>query len=408
MNDSGVTSEVHEASVLNGNENDSQAFRISRYHIKEDLENDAIEDQNTTMDEDIDESTPKRRRMKDTEMYSVSIYHLSVTPIDDVGLQLWRGALLLADYLIDQKMQLSHRLVVELGAGVGFLGVIMDMLSVPFYATDYTDEICSLTQRNLQLNQHMSGRLSGIPSSPQNSTGNVRKLDWCDVLDNPRNNDNEKNTEEDDKDITETGRSKPNKDEEEVEEEEASQVFAWSSDDRCLLCSSNVLFLAADVIYDDDLTDAFFVKLDTMMHVDEELWLSLEKRYNFTVADMAVVAHGYRRFLQIINALHHYYTSSSSSSSSSVAAASAAAAAASTHQHSAIPTTAFFPTDVSHKVNNDNNNNNSYSTDSTIHVMPSGRMFRGRPIPLDFPQRVLNYRRCDDLELWCISLHHQG
>ena len=391
MNDvGGVTSEVHEAALLE--DNDSQTLRISRYCIKNNHENDAAVDNTIIVeDQNNDESLPKRRRMIDTEVCSVSIYHLSVTPIDDVGLQLWRGAFLLADYLVEQKTQLCHRLIVELGAGVGFLGVIMDMLSLQFYATDYSDEICSLTQRNLQLNQHMHGRLSVIPSSQRSSAGIVRKLDWCDALNNPRNNDK-------DNDTTEEAGSTSNKNE---EVKKASQAFAWSHNDRCLLISSNVLFLAADVIYDDDLTDAFFVKLDTMMRVDEELWLSLEKRYNFTLADMAVVAHGYRKFLQIINALHRYNTSSSSS------------AASMTHQHSTIPTTSFLLTNDNdtihdkHKHNHDHNKHND-GTDSAIHRMPSGRVFRGRPIPLDFPQRVMNYNRCDGLELWCISLHFEG
>ena len=45
------------------------------------------------------------------------------TTLDDVGLQVWRGSLLMADYLFCQKERLQESLLLELGAGTGLVSV---------------------------------------------------------------------------------------------------------------------------------------------------------------------------------------------------------------------------------------------------------------------------------------------
>ncbi|CAN1132986.1 Methyltransferase-like protein 22 [Linum perenne] len=58
------------------------------------------------------------------------------------------------------------------------------------------------------------------------------------------------------------------------------------------------VLLAANVIYSDDLSDALFSLLDTLMRLGSEkvLYLALEKRYNFSVVYFDVVANGYNHF----------------------------------------------------------------------------------------------------------------
>lgn len=58
------------------------------------------------------------------------------------------------------------------------------------------------------------------------------------------------------------------------------------------------MLLAADVIYSDDLTDALFTTLQRLMShgINKVLYLALEKRYNFSLDDLDVVANGYSRF----------------------------------------------------------------------------------------------------------------
>lgn len=62
------------------------------------------------------------------------------------------------------------------------------------------------------------------------------------------------------------------------------------------------LLVAADVIYSDDLTDAFFSMLEKFMSQGSEkvLYLALEKRYNFTLDDFDIVANGYSHFLSYL------------------------------------------------------------------------------------------------------------
>lgn len=58
------------------------------------------------------------------------------------------------------------------------------------------------------------------------------------------------------------------------------------------------VFLAADVVYSEDLTTAFFAVLEKLMppNSDKVLYLAMEKRYNFSLTDLDVVAHGYKHF----------------------------------------------------------------------------------------------------------------
>ncbi|CAI0422924.1 unnamed protein product [Linum tenue] len=61
---------------------------------------------------------------------------------------------------------------------------------------------------------------------------------------------------------------------------------------------AKTVFLTADVIYSDDLTDALFGLLETLMSLGSEkvLYLALEKRYNFSLGDLDIVANGYSHF----------------------------------------------------------------------------------------------------------------
>lgn len=53
-----------------------------------------------------------------------------------MGLQLWRGALLLSDYLMHTKNEnLIGKTVLELGAGVGLTSIVASMLAKKVIAT---------------------------------------------------------------------------------------------------------------------------------------------------------------------------------------------------------------------------------------------------------------------------------
>lgn len=77
--------------------------------------------------------------------------------------------------------------------------------------------------------------------------------------------------------------------------------YSWTSSEVEEVNRASVL-LAADVVYSDELTDAFFSVLQKMMcqHSGKVLYLALEKRYNFSLYDLDVVANGYSQFLSFL------------------------------------------------------------------------------------------------------------
>lgn len=68
------------------------------------------------------------------------------------------------------------------------------------------------------------------------------------------------------------------------------------------------LLVAADVIYSDDLTDALFCILEKLMSLGPKkvLYLALEKRYNFSLDDLDVVANGYSHFRSYLRGQEDY------------------------------------------------------------------------------------------------------
>lgn len=53
--------------------------------------------------------------------------HHNSTDLTLVGLQVWRGALLLADYILHRQLEFNGKNIVELGSGVGLTGVAAAM-----------------------------------------------------------------------------------------------------------------------------------------------------------------------------------------------------------------------------------------------------------------------------------------
>lgn len=77
--------------------------------------------------------------------------------------------------------------------------------------------------------------------------------------------------------------------------------YKWSDQDLTTLSHTDVV-IAADVIYDDDITDAFFsclTHLYTMIFNKQPLlYIALEKRINFTLEHLAPVSPPHQRFIQ--------------------------------------------------------------------------------------------------------------
>uniref|UniRef100_A0A8C8XEC7 Methyltransferase 22, Kin17 lysine n=1 Tax=Panthera leo TaxID=9689 RepID=A0A8C8XEC7_PANLE len=100
----------------------------------------------------------------------VRIEHTMATPLEDVGKQVWRGALLLADYILFQRDLFQGRTVLELGAGTGLASIIAATVARTVYCTDVGADLLAMCQRNIALNGHLTAAGGGVVK--------VKELDW--------------------------------------------------------------------------------------------------------------------------------------------------------------------------------------------------------------------------------------
>uniref|UniRef100_A0A8C5RLX9 Methyltransferase 22, Kin17 lysine n=1 Tax=Laticauda laticaudata TaxID=8630 RepID=A0A8C5RLX9_LATLA len=194
----------------------------------------------------------------------VKIEHTMATPLEDVGKQVWRGAFLLADYILSQQDLFRGCTVLELGGGIGFVSIIMAKAAKTIYCTDVGEDLLSMCERNVALNKHIT--------DPTGSEIRVKKLDW-----------------QQDGFCT-----------------DPEDCFSWSEKEITELHDLTTVILAADVFYDDDLTDAFFKTLSRItsnLKNSCTVYFSMEKRFNFTLRQMDVVCEAYSHFRSTLDEL---------------------------------------------------------------------------------------------------------
>ncbi|CAL8264443.1 methyltransferase-like protein 22 [Gadus morhua] len=193
----------------------------------------------------------------------IRIEHTMATSLQDVGKQVWRGAFLLADYIYSHASVFRNATVLELGAGTGLTSIIMATAAKRVYSTDVGEDLLSMCQRNATLNKHLLAAEGELK---------VRQLDWL-------------------------------KDDLCTEEEEE---FSWTEEEVADLYDNTSVIIAADVCYDDDLTDGFFrtvYRLCNSMTKPCTIYLSLEKRMNFTLRHMDVSCDAYDYFSHCLRQL---------------------------------------------------------------------------------------------------------
>ncbi|XP_021567810.1 methyltransferase-like protein 22 [Carlito syrichta] len=194
----------------------------------------------------------------------IRIEHTMATPLEDVGKQVWRGALLLADYILFQRDLFQGRTVLELGAGTGLTSIIAATVAQTVYCTDVGTDLLTMCQQNVTLNSHLAATEGGVIK--------VKELDWL-------------------KDDLCTDPEVP---------------FSWSEEEIAELCDHTTMLLAAEVFYDDDLTDALFRTLSRLAHRLKNACtaiLSVEKRLNFTLRHLDVTCEAYDHFRSCLRAL---------------------------------------------------------------------------------------------------------
>ncbi|XP_053371397.1 methyltransferase-like protein 22 [Clarias gariepinus] len=210
-------------------------------------------------DEDAEEEEEKGDGMTDV----IKIEHTMATPLEDVGKQIWRGAFLLSDFILSNPAAFRGATVLELGAGTGLASIIAASAAKTVYCTDVGEDLLSMCERNVHLNQHYI--------APSDECGvKVRQLDWT------------------------------------TDDFLADSEFGWSEDEIADLHDNTTVIIAADVCYDDELTDALFrtlYRISGNLRHSSTAYISIEKRLNFTLRHMDVSCEAYDHFRRCLEQL---------------------------------------------------------------------------------------------------------
>ncbi|XP_043945531.1 methyltransferase-like protein 22 isoform X2 [Protopterus annectens] len=178
----------------------------------------------------------------------IRIEHTMATPLEDVGKQVWRAALLLADYILHNHFIFKNCTALELGAGTGITSIAMATTAKTIYCTDVGDDLLNMCEKNVTLNRHLAEQMD--PEFP----------------------------------------------------------YSWSEDEIASLHDDTTVLLAADVCYDSSLTDALFrtiYKIMSNLKNPSTLYISIEKRFNFTLRHMDITCEAYDHFRSCLNDLEH-------------------------------------------------------------------------------------------------------
>jgi len=181
---------------------------------------------------------------------AITLEHCVSSSVELVGLQLWRGAFLLADFLLAHPGLLAGRKVLELAAGTGLTAVTAGIMAQSVTATDVDrGDILPLLDRNGKKNLSLMS----------NCKWNVKEIDffWED----------------------------------------------WTEDIETVVRDSEVV-LAADVVYDKDITKHFFKTLiKVLSSAPKVAYIAIEKRQR-TGSEGGVVAPNFEYFLENLSQLH--------------------------------------------------------------------------------------------------------
>ncbi|XP_071376107.1 methyltransferase-like protein 22 [Centroberyx affinis] len=220
--------------------------------------------QSTTVQEEEEEEEEVENEDKQRSKDIIRIEHTMATPLEDVGKQVWRGAFLLADYILSQQVMFRGATVLELGAGTGLASVVMAIVAKTVYCTDVGEDLLSMCQRNITLNRCLL--------EPAGGEVRVRQLDWLQH------------------DLC----------------TDADVEFSWTEEEVADLHDNTSFIIAADICYDDDLTDGLFrtlYRLSSNFSQPCVTYISIEKRMNFTLRHMDISCEAYDHFRRCLSQL---------------------------------------------------------------------------------------------------------
>ena len=239
------------------------------------------------VDSDGDVCVRRKRRRRTHAAGRVSIRHALETPLGGVGLQVWRGALVLADHLLSSAMADTMRdaTVLDLGAGCGLTSIVAALAGAR--AVFCTDAHCP-SLANAQHNAEANGVSRAL---------RVRRLDWSGG-DRPHHREAllaavrgearaaRRVADADGADCTDGG---DDSDAAAPRSLDGAPAFGWAADDGALLSRCGVV-LAADCVYDDRATSALVRTLAALLPLlrpQAVCLLALERRINFCLEGMA-------------------------------------------------------------------------------------------------------------------------
>ncbi|KAI3359409.1 hypothetical protein L3Q82_002912 [Scortum barcoo] len=147
---------------------------------------------------------------------------------------------------------------------MGLTSIIMATTAKTVYCTDVGEDLLSMCKRNVALNRHLM--------DPAGGDVKVRQFDWLQH------------------DLC----------------TDADVEYSWTEEEVADLYDNTRFIIAADVCYDDDLTDGFFrtlYRLCTNFRHTCTIFISLEKRLNFTLRHMDVSCEAYDHFIHCLSQL---------------------------------------------------------------------------------------------------------
>ena len=187
-----------------------------------------------------------RRQEKDvegTEMH-LRISHWNSSTVEEVGRQVWRGALYLADFFLSGGIDIEGETLFEIGCGCGLTAIAAGICNADRVVASDLKQNIALAKKNVDVNSdHLRRSVRVIP---------------FDVIDD-------------------VGR---------VPDE----------------LSGASLVYGADVVYDDELSDAIVNLIEKLLityPMERRRFLfSVEKRFVFTIKDLRTVAHAFEYFME--------------------------------------------------------------------------------------------------------------
>lgn len=206
---------------------------------------------------------------------TIDIMHQSESLVDLVGLQVWQGSLMMADFLINLREVLEGRCILELGSGTGFLAALLCHPDLAFdikriWATDFAPVVAGTRDESILRLCELNARRM----DPNGLICQVRELNLCHSIDSI--------------------------------DFQGSTRYQWKSEDVELWKTCD-LILASDVVYDDGLTVGLIERIFELLNSsqsDRVLYISLEKRLVFMKESLQVEAPAYDFFWETFHFLN--------------------------------------------------------------------------------------------------------